>query len=158
MYSMFMLENKCWMKHRWVVAWTYLQSMKTHWIRPYRDNFIVRHKQIQSLNSPSQIFLTTHRRTSISRYSIVFSLHRLSCSVLVDSLEEGFHVLYLHLDSHHVDPSKYTQHHYLTTVTVSWKADTCSNYKKCVHCSGTGKTTKNIMHASVISDVYFLRP
>ena len=104
-----------------------------------------------------QIFLTTHRRTSISRYSIVFSLHRLSCSVLVDSLEEGFHVLYLHLDSHHVDPSKYTQHqlpNYCNSFLKSW----CSNYKKCVHCSGTGKTTKNIMHASVISDVYFLRP
>ena len=67
-----------------------------------------------------QIFLT---RTSISRYSIVFSLHRLSCSVLVDSLEEGFHVLYLHLDSHHVDPSKYTQHqlpNYCNSFLKSW--------------------------------------
>lgn len=158
MYSMFMLENKCWMKHRWVVAWTYLQSMKTHWIRPYRDNFIVRHKQIQSLNSPSKSssrHIDERQYLAIPLYfpSTVFlaaSLSILWKKAFTSSICTWIATMSIHQNTLNIN--------YLTTVTVSWKADTCSNYKKCVHCSGTGKTTKNIMHASVISDVYFLRP
>ena len=109
MYSMFMLDNQCWMKHHWVVAWTSLQSLKTHWIHLWRQfNRETETNPMVELNI--QIFLKTHPRTSCClAIPFLFSLHRLSCSVLVDSLEKGFHVLYLHLDSHHVDPSKYNQ-------------------------------------------------
>lgn len=87
------------------------------------DNLIVRHKQIQSPNSQSKSSSRYIQERQYLAIPLYFPSTVISCSVLVDSLEEGFHVLYLHLDSHHVDPSKYNQHellNYCNSFLKSW--------------------------------------